>query len=148
VAVSLIAGGTILYRRQMAAERAAPPVVAADTVAPPAAPDTSFDVNNGPQPATVHRRAVGVDTALLGGRMPNIGQEMPAYIRIVTRGGAARVRVDGTMYGFTPLVIKVDAGTHYVSLESSGDAFLPAQLTIDAVSNDTVQALFTANTSK
>jgi hypothetical protein len=105
-------------------------------------------VNNGPQPEAVHRRAVGVDTALLGGRMPNIGQEMPAYIRVVTHGGSGRVRVDGTLYGFSPMVIKVDAGTHYVSLESSGDAFLPAQLTIDAVSNDTVMALFTANTSK
>jgi hypothetical protein len=148
LAVSLIAGGTILYRRQMAAERAAPTVTAADTVALPAPVDTSFDVNNGPEPAVAHRRAVGVDTALLGGRMPNIGAEMPAYIRVVTHGGSGRVRLDGTLYGFSPMVIKVDAGTHYVSLESSGDAFLPAQLTIDAVSNDTVMALFTANTSK
>jgi PEGA domain len=89
-----------------------------------------------------------VDTQILGGRLPNGDAEMPGYIRVVARGGAARVRLDGQLLGFTPLVIKVDAGTHYVSLESSGDAFLPSQLTIDAVSSDTVQALFTANTSK
>jgi len=157
LAVSLIAGGTIVYRRQMAATQAgpaAPPPAAAaplavsnDTVLAPG--DTTFDVNNDSRPTTERRRPVAVDTALYGGHMPaQAGQELPAFIRVVARGGAGKVRVDGKTLGFTPLLVRVDAGTHLVSLESSGDAFLPAQVTIDAVSDDTVLALFTANTSK
>jgi Protein kinase domain/PEGA domain len=147
VAVSLIAGGTMFYRRQMAVTSVA---VSADTAAPapPVPTDTNFDLDSASQPVHEHRKAVGVDTQLLGGRVPNMAAEMPAYIRIVARGGAGRVRLDGTLYGFTPLVMKVDAGTHFVSLESSGDAFQPSQLTIDAVSDDTVQAIFTATAAK
>jgi hypothetical protein len=147
VAVSLIAGGTMFYRRQMAVTSVA---VSADTAAPapPVPTDTNFDLDSASQPVHEHRQAVGVDTQLLGGRVPNMAAEMPAYIRIVARGGAGRVRLDGTLYGFTPLVMKVDAGTHFVSLESSGDAFQPSQLTIDAVSDDTVQAIFTATAAK
>jgi hypothetical protein len=158
LAVSLIAGGTIVYRRQMAAAQAGPPAPAPAVAAAPVAVsndttlapgDTTFDVNNDNRPTTERRRPVAVDTALYGGHMPaQAGQELPAFIRVVARGGAGKVRVDGKTLGFTPLVVRVDAGTHLVSLESSGDAFLPAQVTIDAVSNDTVLALFTANTSK
>jgi serine/threonine protein kinase len=147
LAVSMIAGGTIVYRRQMAAAKAAAPVVSTDTVPTPT--DTTFDLNASSPATVVHRRPVAVDTALYGGHMPAEGtQEMPAYIRVVARGGAGKVRVDGRALGFTPLVVRVDAGSHLVTLESSGDAFLPAQISIEAVSNDTVQALFTANTSK
>jgi hypothetical protein len=158
LAVCLIAGGTIVYRRQMAAAQTGPtapapaaapvPVtVSNDTTLAPG--DTTFDVNTDNRPTTERRRPVAVDTALYGGHMPaQAGQELPAFIRVVARGGAGKVRVDGKTLGFTPLVVRVDAGTHLVSLESSGDAFLPAQVTIDAVSNDTVLALFTANTSK
>jgi serine/threonine-protein kinase len=158
LAVSLIASGTMLYRKQMVAAKAGPPVVAApvptttvpvsgDTILAPG--DTTFDVNNDSHPTTVHRRPVQVDTALLGGHALAQGvRDLPAYIRVVARGGTAKVRIDGHALGFTPLVVRVDAGTHIVSLESGGDAFLPAQLIIDAVSDDTVQALFTANTSK
>jgi serine/threonine protein kinase len=148
LAVSLIAGGTILYRRQMVAAQV-PIAVPIDTAVPAAPVDTTFDVNSsGVQPSPARRRDVGVDTALLGGHMPAVGQDNPAYIRVSARGGVARVRVDGHLYGYSPLVIKVDAGSHLVSLESSGDAFLPSQMTVSAVSDDTVQALFTANTSK
>ena len=105
--------------------------------------DTTFDVNAGDR-AVVHRRPVAVDPALGGQYNSQVGHDEPAYIRVVVRGGAAKVRVDGHMFGFTPLVVRVDPGTHYVALESGGDAFLPAQLTIEAVSNDTVSALFTA----
>jgi serine/threonine protein kinase len=148
IAVSMIAGGTIFYRRQMASTAAsirATPVSTDSIVAPT---DTAFDLNANSSAPVTHRRPVAVDTALLGGHMPEVGQDLPAYIRVVSRGGEAKVRVDGRTLGFTPLVVRVDAGSHLVSLEGSGDAFLPAQLSVDAVSNDTIQALFTANTSK
>jgi hypothetical protein len=76
------------------------------------------------------------------------GREGPAYIRIAVRGGEGKVRIDGHTLGFTPLVVRVDPGPHLVSLESGGDAFLPAQLTVDAVAADTVAALFVAQVKR
>ena len=70
--------------------------------------------------------------------------DAPAYIRIVARGGAAKVRVDGRTFGFSPQVVRVEPGPHIVSLEGSGDAFLPAQITINAAPDDTLSAVFTA----
>jgi serine/threonine protein kinase len=103
--------------------------------------DTNFDLDATNQP--VYRRPVALDPALGGGTVGR-NSDAPAYIRIVARGGAAKVRLDGRTLGFTPLVVRVDAGSHYVSLESSGDAFMPDRLTVDAVANDTVNAVFMA----
>jgi serine/threonine protein kinase len=122
-----------------------PPAVAAPSTA--SAPDsflapvdTTFDLDATNQP--VQRRPVALDPSLGGGSLR--GADGPAYIRILARGGAAKVRLDGRTLGFTPLVVRVDAGGHYVSLESSGDAFMPDHLNIDAVANDTVNAVFSA----
>jgi hypothetical protein len=62
----------------------------------------------------------------------------------VTRGGSARVRVDGRRYGFTPQLLKLDGGRHIVTVEGAGDAFLPSQLTVDVRANDTTSAVFSA----
>jgi hypothetical protein len=104
--------------------------------------DTTFDLDATDQP-TVHRRPVALDPTLGGGTTVR-GTDGPAYIRILARGGAAKVRLDGHTLGFTPLVIRVDAGSHYVSLESSGDAFMPDHLNVEAVASDTVNAVFAA----
>jgi hypothetical protein len=116
------------------------------------APGDTFDLNSAENVANrpvVHRRPVAVDPAIAGNQYNGLsGRDQPGYIRVVARGGAAKVRVDGQTLGFTPLVVRVDPGTHYVTLESSGDAFLPAQLTIEAVANDTVSALFTARVGR
>jgi len=104
--------------------------------------DTTFDLDATNQP-TVHRRPVALDPTLGGGTVGRSSDE-PAYIRILARGGAAKVRLDGRTLGFTPLVIRVDVGGHYVSLESSGDAFMPDHLNVEAVANDTVNAVFIA----
>jgi hypothetical protein len=103
--------------------------------------DTTFNLDAN-QP-TIHRRPVGEDPAIGGGSVARTA-DGPAYIRIVARGGAAKVRLDGHTLGFTPLVVRVDAGSHYVSLTSSGDAFMPDHVTVDAVANDTATATFTA----
>jgi hypothetical protein len=66
------------------------------------------------------------------------------YLRVVTRGGSARVRVDGRRYGFTPQLLKVDGGRHIVTVEGAGDAVLPSQLTVDVKSDDTTSAVFSA----
>jgi hypothetical protein len=115
--------------------------------------DTMFDVN-----ATLHaatgptaaRGPVAVDPALFPSRgIPqNPGADAPGYIRVLAHGGTARVRVDGRTLGFSPLVVRVDPGPHVVSLESSGDAFLPAQITVNAMPNDTAVAVFAARLSQ
>jgi serine/threonine protein kinase len=104
--------------------------------------DTTFDLNATNEP-NVHRRPVAIDPSLGGGTIAR-GSDGPAYVRIVARGGAAKVRLDGRTLGFTPLVVRVDAGSHYVSLESAGDAFLPDHLNVEATANDTVNAVFMA----
>ena len=62
----------------------------------------------------------------------------------MSRGGSARARVDGRSYGFTPVVVRVAPGSHAVSVEGAGDAFLPSQLSLDVVGGDTANAVFTA----
>ena len=71
-------------------------------------------------------------------------EDGPGFLHVTTRGGSARVRVDGQRYGFTPLVLKVEAGRHVVTVEGAGDAFLPLQLTVDVSPADTTAAVFTA----
>jgi serine/threonine protein kinase len=115
---------------------------AATTDSLPPAPDTTFNLDSTAGP-TAERRPVAPDPRLGGGTVAR-GSDGPAYIRILARGGAAKVRLDGHTLGFTPLVVRVDAGGHYVSLESSGDAFMPDHLNIDAIASDTVNAVFAA----
>jgi len=92
------------------------------------------------------RSPVAVDPALFPAHNspPPAVVDAPGYIRVVTKGGTTRVRVDGQTFGFSPIVVRVDAGPHVVSLESSGDAFLPSQITVNAMPNDTTVATFIA----
>ncbi len=123
------------------------PVIPASSPAPPdsvMSVDTTFDLSahgGGSEPA--HRRPVALDPSL-GGRENAQGDGGPGYIRVIAKGGAAKVRIDGHTLGFTPLVIRIESGNHYVSLESAGDAFEPAQLNVEVVTKDTVTAVFTA----
>jgi hypothetical protein len=113
--------------------------------------DTTFDVNaaaSATTPAEPVRRPVAVDPTLFPLRSSAPSGDAPGYIRILARGGAAKVRVDGRTYGFSPQVVRVDPGAHVVSLEGSGDAFLPAQITVTAAPYDTLAAVFTARTPR
>ncbi len=94
----------------------------------------------------VARPSLALDTTLLPVRAPLVpmGRDAPGYIRVIVRGGAAKVRVDGHTYGFSPLVVRVDPGTHNISLEGAGDAFLPSQVMVEAVAKDTTPAVFAA----
>lgn len=112
--------------------------------------DTTFDLNataGAGSAANPVRRPVAVDPTLFPQRNAPTG-DAPGYIRIVARGGAAKVRVDGRTYGFSPQVVRVEPGAHVVSLEGSGDAFLPAQITVTAAPYDTLAAVFTARTPR
>jgi len=112
----------------------------ADSAAQVGAPDNRSGNRSG---AAVRRSPVSFDTTLYPRRAPAV-PDAPAYIQVITRGGTAKVRVDGRTYGFSPLIVPVDPGIHYVSLEGAGDAFLPSQLTIHTVVNDTTPAVFSA----
>ncbi len=108
--------------------------------------DTTFDLDAAAQaangPAAV-RTPVAVDPTLFPSRNA-VADDDPGYVRVVAHGGTARVRVDGRTYGFSPVVIRVEPGNHMVSLEGSGDAFLPSQISISASERDTILAVFTA----
>jgi len=110
--------------------------------------DTTFDLNAGSNSdAHAPKRApVAIDPTLFPAHAPprDLITEDVAYIRVSARGGAAHVRVDGKTLGFSPLVVRVDAGPHVVSLEGSGDAFLPTQITVSPNPGDTSVAAFTA----
>ena len=70
--------------------------------------------------------------------------ERPEYgvVHVVTRGGSARVRVDGQAYGFSPQLLPVAPGRHHVTVEGAGDAFLPTQVMLDVAAGDTALAEF------
>ena len=157
ILAAVVSAGTLVIERHM--EIAKPPRAASPAAAAVAAPapdsaitaDTAFDVNKTPAPAfaspPAQRQAVSVDPTLFPARSRLADPDAPGYVRVLARGGTARVRIDGRMYGFSPLIVRVGPGAHVVSLESSGDAFLPAQITVAATSNDTVSAIFSARLS-
>jgi len=115
--------------------------------------DTTFDLNAGSPSASgpTHGRVpVAVDPTLFPahGTPQNPAADGPGFIRVFARGGAARVRIDGRTFGFSPQVVRVEPGQHVVSLEGSGDAFLPPQITVTAVASDTSVAVFTARVTR
>src|SRR5579863_8997001 len=125
---AIVIAGTIMIERHMKLRRPQPIATPApSTVA--AAPDSSSTSDTA---SDVNRSAA---------------PDAPGYVRVLARGGTARVRIDGRMYGFSPLIIRVGPGAHLVSLETSGDAFLPAQISVSVLSNDTVAAIFSARLS-
>ena len=67
------------------------------------------------------------------------------YVKVTYAGGIAQVRVDGRTQGFTPQVIKVDPGQHYISLNSN--AYTPSQITLEVQSGDTAVAAFRVPTA-
>jgi hypothetical protein len=157
VLAAVVIAGTVAIERRMQitpSPRAVTPAPAAVAAVPDSAitTDTGFDVNTAtpapvaaPQPAD--RQAVSVDRTLFPVRSRLADPDAPGFVRVLARGGTARVRVDGRTYGFSPVIVRVGPGAHVVALESSGDAFLPAQITISATSNDTVSAIFSARVS-
>ena len=134
---------------------AAPAHVAGDSTLA-SAPDTAVAASGGDSATVAAARGAQVAAAghVAAARTP-IEVAMPAnfrmapsaamsFVRIVTRGGSARARIDGRTLGFTPYVARVEPGMHYVSVEGAGDTFLPTQHAIDAVEGDTTEAVFTA----
>ena len=104
----------------------------------------------GAAPPPRERAPIGFDPALVSDSTLLATRQAPAayggdgYVRVVTQGGSARVRVDGRRFGFSPQLLRLDAGRHVVTVEGGGDAFLPSQLTVDVTAGDTASAVFSA----
>jgi hypothetical protein len=62
------------------------------------------------------------------------------FVKVTYAGGIAQVRVDGRTHGFTPQVIRVDAGQRFISL--IGNAYTPLQIVLDVQPGDTALAAF------
>jgi serine/threonine protein kinase len=155
VALAIVAGLVGVLRPHAPAPAAPHPASATADTSAQSTPDsimnidTTFDLNAGSPPASAptHGRApVAVDPTWLPtrGTGPDAAGDGPGYIRVFARGGTARVRIDGRTFGFSPQVVRVEPGQHVVSLEGSGDAFLPPQITVNAAASDTTLAVFTA----
>ncbi len=114
----------------------AQPVPAADSAAPAPAPEGPA-VPNGPP---LDAAAPDIAAAAPPRAQPPGGSG--AFIRVIVRGGVAAVRVDGRTYGLSPAVVNVDPGTHVVTVDGAGDAFLPSQHVVAAIARDTTQAVF------
>jgi Protein kinase domain len=64
------------------------------------------------------------------------------WIRVVVNGGTAPIIIDGRSYGSAPQTIRVERGSHIVSVRGAGDLFMPFQRDLAVSEGDTVLALF------
>ena len=97
----------------------------------------------GPAPNGAPPEAVAPDVPIAGATRSRPSAGAGAFIRVVVRGGIAAVRIDGRTYGYSPAVVSVDPGTHVVTVDGAGDAFLPSQRVVEATARDTTAAVFT-----
>ena len=78
--------------------------------------------------------------------------ERIGFIRIVVRGGAAPVVLNGEGAGVsagpTGQVIRAGPGTHYVTVRGAGDLFMPSQIAVTVTPGDTAVAMFSAATRR
>jgi hypothetical protein len=94
------------------------------------------------------RHSIVLDTTMYGASPPPFRtvRATNGFVRVMIHGGVARARVDGTSYGYTPAVIALPPGVHFVTVEGAGDAFLPSQISITVTADDTVTAEFKSRT--
>jgi hypothetical protein len=64
------------------------------------------------------------------------------WISVTVTGGTAPIIIDGRSYGSAPQIIRVDKGTHIVTVRGAGDMFMPFQHDITVREGDTVVAAF------
>ena len=141
-------------------ERATVVVSAADTTTP--APITSADsaierdvnavlsdtvqASSSPSsliPASERPAASGiiVDTNMLSRMQPVRRAIEIGYLHVLVRGGVAQIRVDGKPHGFSDRIIRVEPGSHVVSV--LGD-FWPSQRDVSVNDGDTLRVFFYA----
>ena len=117
------------------------PLALRDSATPPAA-----GAPGAQQPAGSTTVApIALDTSLGAGLTRGRGTSSRmqyGYIRVAINGGAALARIDGEQLGMTPIIARVEAGEHLVSVLGAGVSYLPSQLSVVVESSDTVAAVF------
>jgi serine/threonine protein kinase len=91
--------------------------------------------------SSLDRSSVYVDTNILN-RMQQPRGPAPiegGWLMVSVRGGVAQIRIDGKGSGFSDRTVKVDAGSHLVSV--LGD-FWPSQRDVVVVDGDTTRVVF------
>ena len=112
---------------------------------PGTAPD-SFAVSSGDSarmpivPDSLTRAPLATESPEMRRGFQRIEGPPAGYVKVTYAGGIAQVRVDGRTQGFTPQVIKVEPGQHYITLNSN--AYTPSQITLDVQPGDTALASF------
>ena len=88
------------------------------------------------------RRPIGVDSTGIASSFRRIARAETGWLRVITQGGSARVRMDGRTFGFTPQFLRVEPGEHVVTVEGAGDTFFPSQVIVSVTAGDTSSAVF------
>lgn len=113
------------------------------------APAPLVEPRSGPAEPPAERRPITMDTVLYGSQPAPFRSAATiehGFVKVAVRGGAAPVIVDGRELSVTAgpsgQVIRLEPGTHYVSVRGAGVLFLPSQVTVTVSANDTVAAIF------
>ena len=106
----------------------------------------------GETPAEIVRAPLVLERPPLDGARPVFRPvARHGFIRIVVRGGAAPVLLNGERAGITAgpagEVIRAGEGTHFVTVGGAGDLFMPSQIPVTVTLGDTVTAVFSAATT-
>ena len=119
---------------------------AAPWAPPNDAPAITAPATDAVTPVSPGRRPVAMDTTSYGASPAPFRtvRTVNGYVRVIIHGGVARARVDGVSYGFTPAVIPLPPGVHFVTVDGAGDAFLPSQVPVTVSGDDTVTAEFSS----
>ncbi len=114
--------------------------VLADTVLTEASEARPGARNATPPPAPRATPPVMIDTNLLTRVQPR-RPDAPdvGWLYVMVRGGVAQIRVDGRGQGFSNRLIRVESGSHTVSV--LGD-FWPSQRDVDVTMGDTLRVIF------
>jgi len=112
--------------------------VLADTLATEASEASATEMP--PAPIAVAKPAIVIDTNLLTRVQPR-RPDVPdvGWLYVMVRGGVAQIRVDGRGQGFSNRLIRVEPGSHTVSV--LGD-FWPSQRDVDVTMGDTLRVIF------
>jgi Protein kinase domain len=120
-------------------------VVASDTVAAfdsLASSDTALSIQPELERAPLVLEDSAPSTPVAGPAPFRVTGARHGWIRVVVNGGTAPILIDGRSYGSAPQIVRVERGSHIVSVRGAGDLFMPFQHDLVVPEGDTVLALF------
>jgi hypothetical protein len=120
-------------------------VVATDTLSPVDAAATNDSTP--PVQLELERTPLGLEDSMPGrspvGPAPfRMSGMRHGWISVTVSGGTAPIIIDGRSYGSAPQIIRVEKGSHIVTVRGAGDMFMPFQHDVLVREGDTVAAAF------